>query len=650
MQKRLRWEVALAAALATSTVSRAADQPEVAQILRFTPAQQGVVYDTPAEEVLAKCQVDVSEGKERGYVVRDNRGLTIRKFSDTNGDGKVDRWSYFMNGQEVYRDIDANFNSRPDEFHFYHSAGSRWGIDSNEDGKVDEWKSISAEEVTAEIVTALAAGDLARLQPLMLTSADLQSLGVAAEAGARVAEAQKVAGATFQQLAKTLGPKIQWNRFDGHNPMTVPGEEVGANHDLVLYLNGTILVDTAGDTRWIRVPELVRVGDTWKLSAAPTIIDQAQPLPTEGVIVAGVPDVVTGSENEEEEGVVENDDEIRALVNQLRVHDDTSPKEADKVDADALVAYHLKRTEICAKIGSKSKKLGNREHWYKQVADSLQAAVQTGKYDKGVETLRQYGEQFGKVQWGKTLAAYFLYRSINSDYAVKLTAAADPADLQKAFMKQLQDFLAAYPEAPDAADALWQLGNGMEFGAAAGDEELAVNYYKELVTKHPDSSFAVKAQGALRRLNSLGQPFQLSGASLGKGAVDTSQFRGKVVLISYWATWCEPCVEEMDRLAKLREKYGKNGFEIVGVCLDNDKAKAIAFIREKGYGWPQMFEEGAMESKLATELGIISLPYLMLVDANGNVLNKNLQFGELEAELSKIMTQKVAGRPGDSAK
>ncbi|MBX9656853.1 redoxin family protein [bacterium] len=648
MQKRLRWEVALAAALATSTVSRA-EQPEVAQILRFEPAQKGVVYDTPAEEAYAKCKVDVAEGKERGYIVRDNRGLVIRRFSDTNGDGKVDRWSYFMNGQEVYRDIDTNFNGRPDEFHYYHSAGSRWGKDTNEDGKVDEWKSISAEEATAEIVVALSSGDVARIQPLMMTSSDIQQLGISADASGRVAESLKGAGAQFQQLARALGPKIQWNRFDGHNPMTVPGEEVGASTDLVLYLNGTILVDAGGDTRWIRVPELIRVGDAWKLSAAPSLIDQSQPLPTEGVIVGGMPDVVTTTQDNNEDGgdVVENDEEIRTLVNQLREHDNSIPRDAEKVDE--LVAYHLKRAEICAKIGAKSKKLANREHWYKQVADSFNAAVQTGKYDKGVETLRQYGEQFGKVAWGKTLAAYFLYRSINSDYAVKLTAAADPADLQKGFMKQLQDFLAAYPEAPDAADALWQLGNGMEFAGGAGEED-ALKYYKELVTKHPDSPFAAKAQGALRRLNSLGQPFQLTGTSLGRGSVDTSQFRGKVVLISYWATWCEPCVEEMERLAKLREKYGKSGFEIVGVCLDNDKNKAVTFLREKGYAWPQMFEEGAMESKLATELGIISLPYLLLVDANGNVVNKNLQFGELEAEMAKIMTQKVAGRPGDSAK
>jgi thiol-disulfide isomerase/thioredoxin len=644
MQRRLRWESVLATALVAGPVV-GAEQPDVTQILKFQPAQAGVVYDIPGEETLAKCKAEVTDGKQRGYVVRDHRGLTIRQFMDTNGDGKVDRWSYFMNGQEVYRDIDTNLNGRPDEFRYYHTGGSRWGVDKNEDGRVDEWKAISAEEVTSEVVGALSAGDYSRLEALLLTGADLQQLGVSADVTGRVSTAQKDAETVFAQLAKAMGKELVWNRFDGHNPMMIPSDEVGGSQDLVLYLNGTILVDAGGDTKWLRVPELVRVGDAWKLSAAPVLIDQSKPMATDGIIVAGIPDVIANQENEEGEGVVEDDDEVRALVVALRAHDETTPKDGD--GGEALVQYHLKRADICAKVGAKSKKLSNREHWYKQVADSLNAAVQTGKYAKGVGTLTQYGEQFAKVNWGKTLAAYFLYRSLNSDYAVKLADAADPGELQKGFMKQLQDFLVQYPEAPDAPDALWQLGNGMEFSSSDDD---AIKYYQELVNKHGESPFAVKARGALRRLESIGQPLKLTGNSLGRSPIDTSAFEGKVVLISYWATWCEPCVEEMDRLQKLREKYSKAGFEIVGVCLDHKKEQAVEFLKSKGYGWPQMYEEGAMESKLATDLGIISLPYLLLVDANGNVVNKNVQFGELEAELAKVMVSRVAGKGKDPAK
>ena len=76
------------------------------------------------------------------------RGVILRKFVDTNDDNIVDQWSYYKDGLEVYRDIDSNFNGKADQYRWFHTGGSRWGIDTKEDGTIDYWKSISAEEVT----------------------------------------------------------------------------------------------------------------------------------------------------------------------------------------------------------------------------------------------------------------------------------------------------------------------------------------------------------------------------------------------------------------------------------------------------------------------------------------------------------------------
>lgn len=640
MRVRRSREIVFIAVLAVPLAALAQQQPDVAQILKFTPTQPGLVYDTPAPEAYAKCKVELLSGDERGWLVRDGRGLVIRKFVDSNGDNRVDRWSYYMNGQEVYREIDGNFNGKADEFRWYHSAGSRWGLDPNEDGRVDEWKSISPEEATEEVVQAMAAGDFERIRPLLLTPAALAQLGLPAEAGKRMIEAQKKSAQAFPQTARALGSKVQFNRFDGHCPIRVPAEELGGAQDVQLYLNGTVMVEVGDDTRWLRIPELVKVGDVWLLSDLPAPIDPTKPLATSGVLIEGIPDQVESHSEAAPDGGVEGNAEAQEFVEALRKLDAAAPMDGDE---KALVAYHVKRAEICARIGSKMQKLSNREHWYKQVADSFHAAAQTGEYDKGVQTLFQYSEQFGKVDWGKTLAAYFLYRAVNAEYAIALSKPdQNTEEVQKAFVQKLQNYIETYPTAPDAADALWQLGNGAEF--TAGEED-AKGYYKQLVTKFPESAFAAKAQGALRRLGSAGQPLRLAGRSLGRAPVDTSEHRGKVVLISFWATWCDPCVAEMDRLKRLREKYARSGFEIVGVCLDGDKQKAAAFVQSKGYAWPQLFEEGSMDSKPAVELGIISLPYLVLLDANHNVIHKNLQFGDLEAELEKVMAAKIASKP-----
>ena len=88
--------------------------------------------------------------------MRNPQGETLRRFADTNADNTVDQWCYFLDGVEVYRDIDANFNGKADQYRWFHTAGSRWGIDKDENRKIDAWKQISPHEVAEQVVIACA--------------------------------------------------------------------------------------------------------------------------------------------------------------------------------------------------------------------------------------------------------------------------------------------------------------------------------------------------------------------------------------------------------------------------------------------------------------------------------------------------------------
>jgi thiol-disulfide isomerase/thioredoxin len=109
------------------------------------------------------------------------------------------------------------------------------------------------------------------------------------------------------------------------------------------------------------------------------------------------------------------------------------------------------------------------------------------------------------------------------------------------------------------------------------------------------------------------------------------------VLIHYWATWAEPCKPDMATIKSLQAKYEKQGFYPVGVNVDTNAKEAIEFVRQEKISWPQLYEAGGLNSSLAANLGIVTLPTMMLVGKDGRVINRSITAGELDAELKKIL-------------
>src|SRR5262249_28002168 len=138
-----------------------------------------VEFSKPSSNDAARATIKAEDvGGQTGWVVRDSSGQVLRKFVDSNGDNVVDLWCYFEDGIEVYRDIDSNFNGKADQYRWLNAAEIRWGLDNDEDARIDAWKSISAEEVSAEVVAALASNDISRFKLLLITDKEIASLGL----------------------------------------------------------------------------------------------------------------------------------------------------------------------------------------------------------------------------------------------------------------------------------------------------------------------------------------------------------------------------------------------------------------------------------------------------------------------------------------
>jgi thiol-disulfide isomerase/thioredoxin len=107
--------------------------------------------------------------------------------------------------------------------------------------------------------------------------------------------------------------------------------------------------------------------------------------------------------------------------------------------------------------------------------------------------------------------------------------------------------------------------------------------------------------------------------------------------VHYWATWCEPCKVDIAQIRELQAKYGPKKFVAVGIALDNDKAALAKFLQAKQLGWPQLHDAGGLDGRLAEELGILTLPTMLLLDAEGKVVDRNLVITELEKKLETLV-------------
>lgn len=119
--------------------------------------------------------------------------------------------------------------------------------------------------------------------------------------------------------------------------------------------------------------------------------------------------------------------------------------------------------------------------------------------------------------------------------------------------------------------------------------------------------------------------------------VKLSSFKGKYVLIDFWASWCGPCRGENPNVVKAYNKYKDKNFTVLGVSLDRAKEPWLKAIKDDGLTWTQVSDLKFWKNEVAVQYGIQAIPQNFLIDPTGKIIGKNLRGEELQTKLAQLI-------------
>ncbi|HXH60240.1 MAG TPA: TlpA disulfide reductase family protein [Fimbriimonadaceae bacterium] len=188
----------------------------------------------------------------------------------------------------------------------------------------------------------------------------------------------------------------------------------------------------------------------------------------------------------------------------------------------------------------------------------------------------------------------------------------------KLILKHADDFANQYPDDTRAA-ALYSLVTASE----NIDDATQATVYHKLVDDYPQTPEGKYAQTIVRLLPSLNKRFDFAFKDFTTGKrITTDSLKGKVVVVDFWATWCNPCIAELPHMKDVYKKYKSKGVQFIGVSFDRPeeqggRADLQKFLKEYDVEWPQFYMND--DTDLASKHGIETIPTVFILDKNGVV-------------------------------
>ena len=616
------------------------------KVLNNYKAKQEVDYDfntgvKPIGELVKGAQMQTSTelfGKT-GYVMADPTNRIVRVLLDTNKDKRLDRFSYYKDGIEVYREIDTDYDDKPNEYRWLGSAGSRWGVDRNQDGEIDQWKIISAEEVAFEVFMAIRNRDDARYQRLLLTDAELKSLGltgdIAKDAATRLDRARKEF-ANMVRGQKAIDGKAKWiNSGNGQPSLAAAGR--GLSKDLLCHDHASSVFESAAGTDTLALGTLVRIGNTWRLMELPQVVPRGKPIENGGLlfpvaqIIPNIPD---------DDKRIRVDEQLAGFYTNLTKFETAIAKEGEP--GVEMAKLQKDRAMMQWKIYQKIPP-AEKANWVENIGDTVSNAYQVGEYPEGLRFLEQVIKTLRDAKKPESLD-YIRWRMIHAEYYKRLEDGDNREDEKTAkwYYAQLEKFSNDYPKSRFAPEAVFSIAQNYEV-SRDNDLDKAIEWYRKCAQRYSSSPYGKRAAGAIQRLQGRKKPVRFVGTTVDGKQFDVSNkvLRERIVVVFFWEMWCaDQKVNEkgdtaFDVFQDMKSKY-KDEVVIVSANIEANPGNYKNFSGDLN-GLFEMHSPGGMEkSPLAAQLGIVTEPTMVVWDKKGNMYDAESGAADLGRIIQKL--------------